>query len=193
MSFSKPCLYEPREVWPFRWELDREAMDYRTLCLIEFVGGPQTALPPPVEFLAEKLEVTAPRVRRLFREKTGQNYSRFVMLWRLRVALDLLKSTCVAAKEVEARAEFRDACDMDRAFQRHLQIAPIQYRKEMCARRLKARDEEREKNNGVGDIKVETTLPAGPPSNLQTGRCDSSSARPRWRSRPGPSRTCRTV
>ena len=81
-----------------------------------------------MEFLAEKAGMSPRTFARVFRQKTGQTPGTVVEGFRVEAARRALKETQVSMKKIAARSGFQDEEHMRRAFQRHLNVLPQDYR-----------------------------------------------------------------
>ena len=82
-----------------------------------------------VEALAGRVAMSPRHFARVFRDETGVTPAKFVEAARLDAARRCLEDDSLGLEQVAARCGFGSAEQMRRAFQRHLKVVPIDYRK----------------------------------------------------------------
>jgi transcriptional regulator GlxA family with amidase domain len=88
-----------------------------------------------VDALAEQALMSPRNFARVFKRETGYSPAEFTECARLEKARACLESTAISIEEVAATCGFRSADVMRRAFLRHLDVTPTDYRERFGARR----------------------------------------------------------
>lgn len=81
-----------------------------------------------LESLAYKVGVSRTLLATRFKEKVGMTPMRYITLWRMQKALDLLESTTLSTYEVAERVGYGSEEALTRAFQRQFNITPSKAR-----------------------------------------------------------------
>lgn len=87
------------------------------------------ASPVSLEKLAQRFEISAANLSRLFRHEFGVGFSRYLTELRLESAVALLNSTALPISEVAMRCGFSTSGYFIRIFRRHFGVTPKDYRR----------------------------------------------------------------
>lgn len=79
--------------------------------------------------LAEKFRLSPSYVGRFFKRNFGEDFRQYVSLNRLRKVEEMLVNTRMSIKEIANRMGYIDSCYLNKLFQQHHGITPLQYRK----------------------------------------------------------------
>lgn len=88
--------------------------------------------PPTIEDLSEEFNVSASRLRQLFRKETEMPFGEYVRLQRLERARELLETTHLRVKEIGAAVGFGDQSFFNRAFKERFGLTPGEYHDKHC-------------------------------------------------------------
>jgi transcriptional regulator GlxA family with amidase domain len=90
-----------------------------------------------VEFLAERARMSPRNFARLYKQKTGRTPAKAVEVFRLEAARRLLEDSSRHVDQIASLCGFGDEERMRVTFQRHLGVAPRDYRKRFASRGLR--------------------------------------------------------
>ena len=82
-----------------------------------------------VDVMADMMQLERRQLTRLFTQETGLSPAQWVEQTRLAIARRLLETSRSPLKTIAANAGFGVVRTLRRAFQRHLGITPVEYRK----------------------------------------------------------------
>ena len=106
-------------------------MDWRVKKVIRQLREPPT---PDTRFtvnhLAATVNLSASRLRHLFKTETGMALKKCMVESRLQIAKRLLENTSLSVKEVAAKLGYFYESQFVRDFKRMYQVSPAQYRRE---------------------------------------------------------------
>jgi AraC family transcriptional regulator of arabinose operon len=84
----------------------------------------------PLDKLAQAVNLSASRLRHLFKEETGISPAQYLKVQRLKKAKQLLETTFLNLKEVMYLAGFRNRSHFTIDFRNAYRLAPLQYRRQ---------------------------------------------------------------
>lgn len=84
----------------------------------------------PLDELARRVNLSASRLRHLFKDEMGVSPAQYLKAQRLDKARGLLESTFLSLKEVMHKAGFTDRGHFMRDFKKAYGLPPLQYRKQ---------------------------------------------------------------
>lgn len=87
--------------------------------------------------LAEKFRLSPTYAGRFFKRNFGEDFRQYVSMNRLRIVEEMLANTSMSIKEIANRMGYVDSCYLNKLFQQHHGITPIQYRKKHDGRASK--------------------------------------------------------
>tara|TARA_B100000809_G_scaffold266153_1_gene327573 strand:+ start:1829 stop:2686 length:858 start_codon:yes stop_codon:yes gene_type:complete len=85
----------------------------------------------PVSFYAEKLNITTTYLSRLVNEVYGKSVSEFINERVVLEAKRIIRLSSKSIKEISFELGFEDPSYFSRFFKKHVQLTPVQYRKEL--------------------------------------------------------------
>lgn len=91
---------------------------------------------PPVE-LAKRVNLSAPRLRHLFKRGTGNSITKYMKGKRLALARELLETTFLNVNQIMQQVGIRDKSHFSRSFKKYYGLPPLRYRNEYLTK-LKA-------------------------------------------------------
>lgn len=83
-----------------------------------------------LDVLAEKFHLSPTYAGRFFKRNFGEDYRQYVSMSRLRRVEEMLVHTHMSIKEIANRMGYIDSCYLNKLFQQHHGMTPIQYRKQ---------------------------------------------------------------
>jgi AraC-like DNA-binding protein len=95
-----------------------------------------------LEQIAQVVNLSASRLRCLFRAEVGVPFSRYLKGCRMERARGLLGNTFLSIKEVAARAGFNDMSHFVRDFKKAYGLTPLAYRQRKSESQLTEKDED---------------------------------------------------
>ena len=84
----------------------------------------------PLEELAQAVNLSASRLRHLFKDETGLSPAQYLKAHKLEKARLLLETTFLSLKEIMHQAGFADRSHFMRDFRKAYGLPPLQYRKQ---------------------------------------------------------------
>jgi transcriptional regulator GlxA family with amidase domain len=108
---------------------DTDAFDELHLWLAGHLGRPDLS----VEMLAERVHMSPRNFARVYKQKTGRTPAKAVEVFRLEAARRLLEDSTRQVSQVAGLCGFGDEERMRVSFQRHLGVAPRDYRRRFAA------------------------------------------------------------
>jgi transcriptional regulator GlxA family with amidase domain len=88
--------------------------------------------------LAESLNLSAPRLRQLFKEQTGMPFRKYLRLIRMKKAQYLLETTFFTVKEIAKQVGIHDSSNFVKDFEKQFGLSPTKYRNIHLPRKEKA-------------------------------------------------------
>lgn len=88
--------------------------------------------------LAESLNLSAPRLRQLFKEQTGMPFRKYLRLIRMKEAQHLLETTFLTVKEIAKQVGVHDSSNFIKDFEKQFGLSPTKYRNIYLPRKEKA-------------------------------------------------------
>jgi transcriptional regulator GlxA family with amidase domain len=107
-------------------------MDWRIEKVIRLLRQEGCNLEPrsAITHLAESVNLSASRLRHLFKSETGVSLKKRLIETRLETGRDLLEGSLLTVKEITVRVGYTHASHFVRDFKRVYQVSPAQYRKQ---------------------------------------------------------------
>lgn len=106
-------------------------MDKRIL-LIEKTLLENLKNPPTIEDLSVRYNISASRLRQLFKKETGLPFGEFIRQKRLEKARELLETTFMRVQEVGTAVGIFDQSYFNRAFKEKYGLSPGKYHDKYC-------------------------------------------------------------
>ena len=107
------------------WKVFRDAQIYQVLQHIHSSLATSWTL----ESLAREVGLSRTLLATRFKEKVGMTPMRYITLWRMQKALDLLETTTLSTYDVAQRVGYRSEETLTRAFQRQFNTTPSRARR----------------------------------------------------------------
>lgn len=106
-------------------------MDKRIL-IIKNTISENLKSPATIEEISAEMNVSASRLRQLFKKETGMSFGEYVRGQRLERARELLETTFMRLQEVSAAVGIDDQSYFNRLFKRKYGLTPGKYHDEYC-------------------------------------------------------------
>lgn len=81
--------------------------------------------------LAKEVNLSASRLRHLFKLQIGMSYKQYLRRLKMRRAADLLKTSFLKVREISTRVNIEDVSHFVRDFEKEYGMTPAQYRKNL--------------------------------------------------------------
>jgi two-component system response regulator YesN len=82
----------------------------------------------PIKELAQSVNLSASRLRHLFKDRTGLSPTQYLKVQRMQKARELLENTFLTVKEIMLRVGVRDKSHLTRDFKKVYGLSPSKYR-----------------------------------------------------------------
>ncbi len=122
-------------------------MDKRIL-IIKNTVAKNLKSPATVEEMSVEINVSASRLRQLFKKETGMSFGEYVRQQRLERARELLETTFMRVQEVSAAIGIHDQSYFNRLFKEKYGLTPGKYHDEHCVM-FKPTNDSTDKNRSV--------------------------------------------
>lgn len=101
-------------------------MDQRVQAVLDLLGESIDAK-PPVQDLADAVNLSASHLRRVFKAETGVPLNRYLRSLRLQKSKDLIEHTFLNMKQIMFSVGVKDKSQFARDFKKHTGFTPTQY------------------------------------------------------------------
>ncbi|MBR6403400.1 MAG: AraC family transcriptional regulator [Eubacterium sp.] len=111
---------------------EENQIDTSLLYVRNVIGYIKLKYPEPIkiETIAYVCGLNRSYLTRLFKEATGYTIQQYLMIYRMKVAMRLLKETEMSIQEIATSVGYGDTFTFSKAFKRHLGMSPSDYRAE---------------------------------------------------------------
>ena len=125
---------------------EQEITDFRVVEVVRFV---ESNFAQDLDFnaLAETLNLSASRLRQLFKEQTGVSFGKYLRQVRINRARHLLETSFLKIRKIAELVGIRDASHFVKDFEKEFDLSPAQYRKSYLSAKQKSASKRINPNN----------------------------------------------